>query len=430
MAWNPFRRKPPQAPPEQKESAVVRLEMHGYTGNAVWTDRNFHQLAKEGYGKNAVVYRCVDDIAMAVSSVPLKAVRDTADGVEQVPSHPILDLMRRPNPHQSGKALVHALTSFLALDGNTYLEGVGPDTGPNRGRMQELYVKRPDRMKAVAGQAGITAYEYQVNGQTYRWEVDPITGRGPILHIKQFSPLNDFYGMGSLEAAAMAVDQNNSYAQWNFNTLRNGGYPPWVLVTDGDRQLTDPQFERVKKEIKDNIVGAKNAGKPALLEGVKPQPLGFSPREMEWIEGNRETARCIALAYGVPPMLLGIPGDNTYSNQQEARLAFWETTVLFYVSLLVGELNDWLDYGDDVRLEHDLGAVPALAQRRATMWERAMESKGLLTINERRELLNRKPVPGGDVILVSASEIPLEAAAEMPDQDSEPAPKGDKGDNE
>ena len=33
-------------------------------------------------------------------------------------------------------------------------------------------------------------------------------------------------------------------------------------------------------------------------------------------------AREIALAFGVPPMILGLPGDNTYSNFQEANRAF------------------------------------------------------------------------------------------------------------
>jgi Phage portal protein/Glycosyl hydrolase 108 len=39
-----------------------------------------------------------------------------------------------------------------------------------------------------------------------------------------------------------------------------------------------------------------------------------TPKDMDFIEAKNVAAREIALAIGVPPMLLGIPGDNTYSN--------------------------------------------------------------------------------------------------------------------
>ena len=415
-----FGRKPKTTaearPADVKASSVIALEMRNHVGQAVWTGRNFRALSKEGYEKCVVVYSCVHKIAQAVSTVPIKAVRDGADGPEDVPNHPLIELLWRPCPNKSGQALLYELTSFLALAGNAYLEGVGPDNGPNRGRYLELWAKRPDRMKVVAGPAGVAAYEYQVNGANFRWPVDPVSGRGDILHMRLFSPLDDFYGLSPLEAAAMATDQHNGYAEWNFNMLQNGGFPPWLLTTEPGRELSDLQLERLKAEIKDNLAGARNAGRAWLAEGVKPVPLGFAPREMEWIEGKNVSAREIALAFGVPSMLLGIPGDNTYSNQQEARLAFYEETVLFYVETLINGINSWLDWGDGVYLAHDLSAVPALAARRNALWERA-RAADFLTINERRQLVGRPPLPGGDALLVPATNIPLEAAGEMPDQD-------------
>ena len=49
---------------------------------------------------------------------------------------------------------------------------------------------------------------------------------------------------------------------------------------------------------------------------------------MDFIAGKHAAAREIALAFGVPPQLLGIPGDATYSNYREANGAFWRGTVV------------------------------------------------------------------------------------------------------
>ena len=46
--------------------------------------------------------------------------------------------------------------------------------------------------------------------------------------------------------------------------------------------------------------------------------MGFSPSDMEFRTTKEAGAREIALAFGVPPMLLGVPGDATYANYQEA----------------------------------------------------------------------------------------------------------------
>ena len=75
--------------------------------------------------------------------------------------------------------------------------------------------------------------------------------------------------------------------------------------------------------------GARNAGRPLLLEGgLDWKAMSLSPRDMDFIELKHAAAREIALAMGVPPMLLGIPGDNTYANYQEANRSFWRQTVL------------------------------------------------------------------------------------------------------
>ena len=118
---------------------------------------------------------------------------------------------------------------------------------------------------------------------------------------------------------------------------------------------------------------------------------------MDFLEAKHTAAREIALAFGVPPMLLGIPGDNTYSNYQEANRVFWRGTVLPLATRIGQSLTHWLApaFGAEVRLVVDTDNVPALAKDRAALWEQVGKA-GFLTVNEKREAIGYSPVEGGD----------------------------------
>jgi lysozyme family protein len=185
------------------------------------------------------------------------------------------------------------------------------------GRLRELHVLRPDRMKVIPGPDGWPeAFEYSASGRAVRFEAEPAAGVRPILHVRLFHPDNDHYGMSPIEAAASAIDIHNAASSWNKALLDNAARPSGALVYAGTGgNLTGEQFARLRRELEEGFQGAKNAGRPLLLEGgLDWKPLSLSPKEMDFVEAKRAGAREIALALGVPPMLLGIPGDNTYSD--------------------------------------------------------------------------------------------------------------------
>ena len=94
------------------------------------------------------------------------------------------------------------------------------------------------------------------------------------------------------------------------------------------------------------------------------------------MEAKHAAAREIALAFGVPPMLLGIPGDNTYANYQEANRAFWRQTVLPLASAIACALTQWLApaFGEGLVLAADADRVEALSADRAALWERVSKA--------------------------------------------------------
>ena len=348
---------------------------------ASWSSRSYEGLAREGYMQNTVVYRCVRLIADAAASVPLKLF----DGKNELTDHPLLQLLTEPNPRQSGAGFMESLVGHLLVAGNAYVQAISDENG-----VRELYALRPDRVSVVADDTGWPiAYDYRAGNTTERFDMAD-RGINPILHLSFFHPLDDHYGLSPLEAAAVSLDIHNAACHWNKALLDNAARPSGALIyaPSNGGLLTPDQFERLKNELETSYQGAINAGRPLLLEGgLDWKTMSMTPQEMDFIEAKRMAAREIALALGVPPMLLGLPGDNTYANYKEANVALWRQTVLPLLDKLARALNQWLKpaYGD-LRLKHDLNEVPGLSAEREALWGR-INGADFLSTDEKRALL-------------------------------------------
>jgi HK97 family phage portal protein len=321
-------------------------------------------------------------------------------GDKELSQSPLLDVFHHPNPRQGGAAFIEAVLAYKLLSGNSYVEAVYGSSGAP----SELYPLRPDRIRVIPGIAGVPqAYDYSVNGKSRRIFVDPVDGRSEILHMKMFHPLNDWYGMSPIEAAACSIDQHNAVAAHNLSLLQNGGRPSGALKLNSkaDRgYMTEEQRHNLRQDVINAYEGARNAGRVLVLEGdFEWQEMGLSLKDLDFIEGKNLSAREIAQTYGVPSMLVGVPGDATFANYREARLHLWEDTVLPLLDHLCDEFNHWLvpQFGDDLLLRFDIDFIPALGDRRENTWKKISDAS-FLTINEKRSFLGFPAISGGDAL--------------------------------
>lgn len=371
-------------------------------GKPVWMQRDYNKFAEEAYVKNVIAYRCISLIARSAANVSWNLFDETENNKVEIKKHPILDLLYEPNPCLSGADFFESIFSHKFISGNAYILAVRPDGGaPN-----ELYILRPDRVSVIAGKGCIpVGYEYTVDKKVQYFPVNPITGQSNILHLKNFNPLNDYYGLSPIEAAAYSIDQHNQASTWNQSLLQNGAKPSGALTVkvadDGSGGvLTDEQFKRIKQQVDEQYTGAMNAGRPLLLEGgMEWKEMSLSPKDMDFINSKHSSARDIALAFGVPPQLLGIPGDNTYSNLVEARLALWEQTILPLLDNVSSALNNWLTphFGEHLTIAYNTDKISALAPRRDMIWAR-IDNVDFMTINEKRQEIGLDPIEGGEVL--------------------------------
>jgi len=400
----------------RKESRTRQIVSSTNLQSAAWSDHKYESYAKEAYLKNVIAFRCIDLIGKSVASVDWDIYTKNKDG-EKVEDevHPYNKLLHRPNPDQSFEAFISMTLAYLLLDGNGFVERVAPDTGPARGITRELYSLRPDKIDIKLNSRGrVESYIYKQNNGTVTYDVNPMTGQADLLHVKLFHPLNEYRGCSPIQSLSHSIDTSNESSEWNMRLLQNDARPGMIFSYDG--ALSDQQYDRLVKQIQDKYSGSANAGRNLLLEGPEGQhpeikAYGMAPKEMDWLEGSRESARRIAFGLGVPPQLVGIPGDTTFANYKEARRAFWEDTVVYYLNLFKGEFNNWLfEPGSLSSIGYDLDSIPAMQDKRNDLYT-VLQGVDFLTLNEKREKVGYSPIDGGDVLLIPSGLIPIEDAA-------------------
>ena len=420
--------------PTSRKASVEQImagRQYGYNvANGVAPRRNPAQYSDDAFRRNPIAFKAVSMVARSVAAIDLEVWNN---GKIMEKGFPLVDLLLRPNQMQGQAQFIEAMVAYIMLTGNSYVDAFGAfdETGKWKSAPFELWTLRPDRMRVTTCPLGVGGYVYDFNGQKQNWPRDAVTGKSEILHVKFFNPCEDFYGMSPVEAAAWSIDAHNLAGEWNQALLQNSGRPSGNLVyTPGDgmpADLTKKQRDQIREELNSSVVGTKNAARPMILEGgLTWQQTAMNALDMDWLNGKRESAREIAGVFGVPSMLLGIQGDNTYKNYAEARQAFHEDTVLPVLNFFLDELNHWLCpmYGDGVSIVANWRDIPAFSSKRESTWA-AVAAADWLTTNEKREATGypELPTPDADTILINASLVPL---GQEPAQDTTDDNPGDE----
>jgi HK97 family phage portal protein len=326
---------------------------------------SYEAQVREGYLNNAIAQRAVRLVAEGVASAPLDASDDAAAALVSATS--------------GGQSLLETLAAQLLLHGNGYVQLL---TAPD-GSLCELYALRPERVSVEADARGWpAAFRYKAGEAVTRLAANEV------VHIRTHHPLDDHYGQGCLGAASGAIAIHNASARWNKALLDNAARPSGALVHEGAETLSGEQFDRLKEELAAQFSGQDNAGRPLLLEGgLKWQALSLTPADMDFAGLKAAAAREIALAFGVPPVLLGLPGDATYANYREANKALWRQAILPLAAKILDALAEGMrPWFADLSLKVNLDQVPALSEDRERLWAQ-VSAADFLSPEEKRAML-------------------------------------------
>ncbi len=359
---------------EQKSDPSYQVAMQFLSpGQPIWTDRNYASFVKEGYKKCGAVYACINKIAGAAASIKWKLYTDESMSRE-IPSHPILDLWKRPNPRMGTAELIEQMFGYWHMDGNSYLwaNRPNPKEGPT-----ELWPLHPNMIKVVAGKMDIQGY-------VYGWGTPGVQDFDPeeLMHLK-FTSYDDkpHYGLSPLEVAMRTIDQMNAGNDWNTALMQNDARPGGLFTSKG--YLTVEQRTQINRELKRRYSGKGNAGKPLVLEAdMGYQNMAIPPKELDWLASRGFNSREIATILDVPPILVGDQTGQTYANLKEAKQSLFTENVLPKMYRMTDHVNIWLVpmYPDLKRsgayLSYDKKDIEVLAELYTSV-EQAFAERGL-----------------------------------------------------
>jgi len=391
---------------EEKSSNAIRSIMQ--RNSATWSAREFVAFATEGYRDNPTVRACIMAKQKAAIECPIILVNEKGEAVE---NHPILALLNKPNPMQSWeKFLTQMIGSHdIAGEGDVLKIGIGQSV--------ELWPLRPDWLEITTFSMGLPVTCSYTPSDTYEESTVKQYQFSELMIWAEYNPLFRWRGLSPLYSAAYSIDTLNEYAKSNKAMLENGMTPSGVLWTDSE--VSDTSFNRLQEQFNGKYAGAKNSGKPMILDGgLKWQGMSFSPRDMEFVSGKRLSQLDVCQVLRVPPQIIGIEGSQTFANYEQARAAFYEDEVIPMVNGLLSELLGFLRKDFKIpptyKLIVDTDGITALEPRRA---ERNKVIDGLtsLKVDEKRAAMGYESAEGGDVILVDSNKIPLDmAGADIP----------------
>jgi HK97 family phage portal protein len=342
-----------------------------------WTPCKYDALSEEGFQKNVFAFRAINLISRGISSIPvfIKNCRDQSEDKF------LTDILNKPNEAQTRSSFLENLVNYLLISGNAFV---------NCNNENQLHCLRTDRVQIVPNRSktAVESYVYSVDLSKFTIE------KKDMLHLKFFNPLNDWYGFSPLHAASRAIDQHNEMSKHNLSILQNGGRPSGCLVVKNSENLTEEQRQQLRSDIRDAYEGTANSGRIMVLEGgLEWKEMGLSPKDLDFNAGKNMAAREIALAFGIPPLLMGIHGDSSFTNYREARLHFWEDTIMPLAEFIRFEVGNWLSvrFNRKIEMIFDWDAVHALISKRESLWNK-ISSADFLTANEKREILGYPPI--------------------------------------
>lgn len=351
------------------------------------------------------VYACNNKIAQYLASVPIhlyaivpqgqkiwnahKAINkdqfklltkkfntDTNQEINEIIEHPLITLLKNPNPNQSYMDFIQLIQSYLGLMGNCLIT-----INEENNEIKELNVEPWEDIFVQTNTFGnkIEFYRNNITNQVFQPE--------QVLHIRNYTAGNTLIGKGNLEACINSSTLNSYYDAYQITLAKNYGMPG-AQINVKNKISNREEAEKVASEFQRKY-GGKNIGKPIVTFGdVDVKTLNVSPKDMDNKEGRNWSKKTICAAFGVPEDLVDV-SDSNRASSVTAQNSFLQNTVFPILDKILGQINTRITntYSDGIYLSYDPSEVIEKDPQLQAQVLNSYVASGVLTINECRKIL-------------------------------------------
>lgn len=364
----------------------------------------------------SAVWACVNLLAGTIASLPLMVYRTNSRGERTLArDHPLFRILHdSPNYDQTATDFWEYSSASIELWGNSYA-AIERNGG---GRVAALTPLRPDSVSVRRLENGNLEYRWTKDGENH------VGSDRAILHIRGFGgdPLG---GMSTLHFGRHAFGLARAIDRAAAGTFSNGMIAQTALTFE--RWLTDEQRNLAETKLSEKYIGAKNSGRPIILEGgTKIDVLSIKPEDAQMLESRGFSVEEVCRFFGVPPFMVGHTQKVTSfgSGLEQQVLGFQKFTLRRRLKRIEQALEKQLltpaERAAGLTIEFNLeGLLRGDSTARAAFYQSAL-ANGWMTINEVREKENLPRVEGGDVPRMQMQNVPITEAGKQ--QEALPAP--------
>jgi HK97 family phage portal protein len=363
------------------------------------------------------IFACVTRISNDIAKLALLLLAEIDEGTEvfeRAPKgSPYWIPLRKPNAYQTRIQFIrHWLLSKL-LHGNAYILKVRD----GRGIVAAMYVLDPRKVLPLVTPDG--AVYYQI-GSDYLTRVPTGIAAAPateIIHDRGATLWHPLVGIAPLYAAALSGALGLRIQRNSAAFFENMSRPSGVLTAP--KTITEPTAERLKKDWKEHFSGTKIGGLAVLGDGMKYEPMAVVAEQAQLAEQFEMSAMDVATAFAMPPYKIGHGPMPTNNNVQALNLQYHADCLQTYIEDIEALLDEGVEVPDRYGIEFDLDGL----LRMDSLTQMDVLSKGvggtILSPNEARQRLNRRPKRGGDSLFIQQQNYSVEAIAK---RDEKPDP--------
>ncbi|MBT9176892.1 MAG: hypothetical protein DDT20_01217 [Firmicutes bacterium] len=351
-------------------------------------------------------------LAETVASLPLPVYRRVVGGgKERAQDHYLYPLLHdQPNPEMTSFEFRETTMGYLALWGNAYAE-IERD---NAGRVQALWLLRPDRMRVTRDTQGLR-YEYSLpDGQSV------ILRQQNVMHIRGLSG-DGIIGYSPIRMAREAIGLALATEEYGARFFGQGSTPSGVLEYPG--KLSEEAVKGLRRSWEDLHSGLSGAHRVAILqEGLKWSQVGIPPEDAQFLACREFQTTEIARIFRVPPYLLQDYSRATFSNVEHTAISFvvhtvrpwlvrWEQAFKRDLFSVAERETYFAEFLVDGLLRGDIDSRYR-AYATARQW-------GWMSADDIRGLENQNPLPDGQgkIYMVPLNMVPASAVVVVPPVD-------------
>lgn len=404
--WQPYEKKK-IAFPSSSQTGTVQI----YSSWGEWDNRlnarfrttkiDYAALAGDPQD-SSLVMAAVRWLGSTLPEAPLM-VKDSpqkGDSVEVV-NHPMVELLRKPNPFYSGTTLWKAFAFSWIVKGDVYFIKIRNSRGiPYQLWYVPHWMMRPCWPEHSTNDTFITHYEYKVDGFTQELKVEDV------IHFRDgLDPLNPRCGLSFLHSVLRQIYSDNEAANYAARLMGGSGVPPFIISIDKELGVTPEDMRGIKDSVIRDTTG-DHKGEPLVITGAKVEKLSFNPTEMDFRGTFYVNEERFCAATGIPGVVLELGSaqeHSIYNNVKQAMERAFESYLIPLYRHVEEELDLKLlpdfEQSPTRHTVHDLSKVRALQEDEDQKHTRVGldYTNGIIMRGEARSALGYDPRPEDEV---------------------------------